>query len=106
MMHVACSTPQELSGGQQHLGARKHLGSAGFWRTIHLAALRYSICAEEAVQEDRSQFCHQVPVDGGLGHAVDGTHSCGLRLRILHDLSDRLPDVLEELDGYSLSGVY
>lgn len=27
-------------------------GSAGFWRTIHLAALRYSVCAEKAVQED------------------------------------------------------
>lgn len=70
---MACSTLREPSEGQKPLGARKGPGSAGFWRTIHLAALRYSVCAEKAVQEDRGQFCYLVPVDGGLGHAVDST---------------------------------
>lgn len=70
---MACSTLQEPSEGQKPLGARKGPGSARFWRTIHLAALRYSVCAEQAVQEDRGQFCYLVPVDGGLGHAVDST---------------------------------
>lgn len=33
-------------------------------------------------------------------------HSCGLCFRILHDLSDRFPDILKELYGYPLAGVY
>lgn len=58
---------------QKFLGARKGPGSAGFWSAIHLAALSYSVCAEKAVQENGGQFCYLVPVDGGLGHAVDST---------------------------------
>lgn len=49
---VACSTPREPSEGQEPLGATKGRGSAGFWRTIHLAALSYTVSAEKAVQED------------------------------------------------------
>lgn len=64
-LRVACSTPRESSEGQ------KPLSSAGLWRAIQLAALRYSVCAEKAVQEDRGQFCYLVPVDSGLGHAID-----------------------------------
>ena len=70
---MACPTPRAPSEGQMHLGATEDPSSAGFWRTIHLAALRYSVCAEKAVQEDGGQFCHQVPVDCSLGHAVDRT---------------------------------
>ena len=33
-------------------------------------------------------------------------HSCGLCFRILHDLSDGFPDILKELYGYPLAGVY
>lgn len=73
---------------------QKPSGSAGLRRAIHLAALRYSVCAEKAVQEDRGQFCYLVPVDSSLGHAIDRTHSCGLSFRVLHDLSDRLSDIL------------
>lgn len=49
---VACSTLREPPEGQKPLGARQSAGSAGFRRTIHLAALSYSVCAEKAVQED------------------------------------------------------
>lgn len=70
---MARPTPREPSEGQMHLGATEDPSSAGFWRTIHLAALSYSVCAEKAVQEDGGQFCHQVPVDCSLGHAVDRT---------------------------------
>lgn len=83
-LYVACSTPRESSGGQKSLRGRKGSGSAGFWRTIHLAALSYSICAEKAVQEDRGQFCHQVPVNGCLGHAVDRT----LQIQSKHVIRD------------------
>lgn len=72
-LRVACSTPQEPCEGQEPLEATGGPGSAGFRRTIHLAALSYSVSAEKAVQEDRGQFCDQVPVDSRLGHAVDRT---------------------------------
>ena len=64
-LRVARSAP----GNPLEAGAP--LRSAGLRRPVHLAALSYSVCAEEAVQEDRGQLCHLVPVDGGLGHAVD-----------------------------------
>lgn len=103
---MACPTPREPPEGQTPLGVTEGLSSAGFRRAIHLAALSYSVCTEKAVQEDGGQLCHQVPVDGSLGHAIDRTHSCGLCFRILHDLSDRFPDILKELYGYPLAGVY
>lgn len=103
---MACPTPREPSEGQMAFGVTDGLSSAGFRRAIHLAALSYSVCTEKAVQEDRGQLRHQVPVDGSLGHAIDRTHSCGLRFRILHDLSDGFPDILKELYGYPLAGVY
>lgn len=70
---AACSTLRDPSEGQEPLGAAKGPDSAGFWRTVHLAARSDGVSAEKAVQEDRGQLCHQVPVDGRLGHAVDGT---------------------------------
>lgn len=33
-------------------------------------------------------------------------HSCGLCFRVLHDLGDRLSDVLQELYGHALPGVH
>lgn len=48
-------------------------GSAGFWSPIHLGALGDRVCAVQAVQEDRCQFRNQIPVNDGLGIAVDGT---------------------------------
>lgn len=49
---AACSTPPEPSEGQEPLGATKGPDSAGFRRTVHLAARSYSVSAEKAVQED------------------------------------------------------
>lgn len=70
---MACPTPREPSEGQMAFGVTEGLSSAGFRRAIHLAALSYSVCTEKAVQEDRGQLRHQVPVDGSLGHAIDRT---------------------------------
>lgn len=50
-LHAACSIPQEPSEGQKLLGTRKVPRSAGFWRTIHLAALGHSVRTIQAVQE-------------------------------------------------------
>lgn len=61
------------SAGQEPLRVTEYPGSAGFRRTIHLAAWSHSVRAEEAVQEDRGQFCDQVPVNCRLGHAIDRT---------------------------------
>lgn len=91
---VTCSILQNLLKAKSPSGTSKGPSSAGLLRAIHLAALGESVCAVQAVQEIRGQFRNQIPVNGCLDHAVDGTQACGLRFRILHDLGDRFPDVL------------
>lgn len=69
-------------------GTNEGQSSAGLWRTIHLVALGHRVRTVKAIQEDRGYVCNQIPVNGCLGRAIDGTHSCGLSFGILHDLCD------------------
>lgn len=85
---AVCSKRQEPSEGLKLQGTHKGQSSAGLWRTVHLVALSHGVRSIKAVQEDGGYFCNQLPVNGCLGHAIDGTHSCGLSFRILHDLCD------------------
>lgn len=70
---VVCSKCQEPSEGLKLHGIIKDQSSAGLWRTIHLAALSHRVGTIKAVQEDGGYFCNQIPVNGCLGHPVDGT---------------------------------
>lgn len=70
---VVCFKCQEPSEGLKLHGSNKGQSSAGLWRTVHLAVLSHRVRTIKAVQEDGGYFCNHLPVNGCLGHAVDGT---------------------------------